>query len=109
MPGTSGLLSPFGKMDGMYFDASNEPDDFFYQLNKDLEKIYDEKGIAYIKLNFDNKDDFYNALVQMQEFTSDNVRISGTSREGEYEIVLDKDIELDNDESDEVSESSDEE
>ena len=91
MPGTSGLLSPFSDMKGLYFDESEEPDDFLFRLNKDLEKIYDKKGINYIKLDFENKDDFYSALVDMQKFNRENIRVSGTSREGHYEVVIDKD------------------
>lgn len=82
-------------MDGMYFDETDEPDDFAFQLAKDLERIYEKKGITYIKLNFENKDDFYNALVSMQKFSNDNVTLYGTSREGHYEIVVDTDEELD--------------
>ena len=91
MPGTSGLLSPFSDMKGLYFDEAEEPDDFLFRLNKDLEKIYDKKGINYIKLDFENKDDFYSALVDMQKFNRVNIRVSGTSREGLYEVVIDKD------------------
>jgi hypothetical protein len=90
-PGTSGLLSPFSDMNGLYFDDDNEPDDFGYRLNKDLEDIFKEKGVQFIKLDFDNKDDYYNALVSMQKFTNDNINVSGTSREGHYEIVVDSD------------------
>ena len=43
----------------MYFNPEDEVDDFEYRLSKDLERIYKEKGITYIKLDFDNKDDYY--------------------------------------------------
>lgn len=90
-PGTSGLLSPFTDMEGLYFDEKDEPDDFSFRLNKDLEKICDDKNIQFIKLDFDDKDDYYNTLVALQKFTNDSISISGTSREGHYEIVVDKD------------------
>lgn len=95
MPGTSGLLSPFSNIDGLYFDNSDEPDDFAYQLAKDLEKKYEGQNIEYVKLDFESKDDFYNALMSMKKFTEDNVSVLGTSREGHYEIVVEADKELD--------------
>ena len=91
MPGTSGLLSPFSDINGLYFNPDDEVDDFEYRLSKDLERIYKEKGITYIKLDFDNKDDYYNTLVAMQKYANDNISVSGTSREGHYEVVIDND------------------
>lgn len=87
-------------MEGLYFDNSNEPDDFLFKLNKDLEEIYKKKNINFIKLDFENKDDYYNTLLAMQKFTSDNINVSGTSREGHYEIVID------NEESDDETETN---
>ena len=89
-PGTSGVLSPFTDIDGLYFDNSEEPDDFAYRLSQDLERILKEKDIQYIKFDFESKDDFFNILTKMKEFTNENVRVSGTSREGHYEIVVDE-------------------
>lgn len=111
-PGTSGVLSAFTDMEGLYFDNSEEPDDFSYRLNKDLERIFKEKGIEYIKFDFEDKDDYYNALVSMQNYVHDNIRLSGTSREGHYEIVVDEDVEAldetDNDENTSKEDSNEE-
>lgn len=76
-------------MTSFYFDNSEEPDDFLFKLNNDLENICTEKGVNFIKLDFEDKDDYYNTLIAMQKFTSDNIRVSGTSREGHYEVVID--------------------
>ena len=89
------MLSPFSNINGLYFDNTDEPDDFAYQLAKDLEKKYEGKNIEYVKLDFESKDDFYNALMSMKKFTEDNVKVSGTSREGHYEIVIEEDKLLD--------------
>ena len=100
MPGTSGLLSPFAKIDGLYFNNDDEPDDFYYQLTKDLEKKYAEKGITYIKCDFESANDFYNALKDMEKYSESNITCYGTSREGHYEIVINEDTDMDDNQKD---------
>ena len=103
MPGTSGLLSPFSDIDGLYFNPEDEVDDFEYKLSQDLERIYKEKGITYIKLDFDNKDDYYKALSDMGKVTTEGIKMYGTSRENHYEIIFDTEDEEEEDQnSDEV-------
>lgn len=106
LPGTSGLLSPFSDIKGLYFDENNEPDDFSFRLNKDLEKICNDKNIHFIKLDFDNKDDYYNTLVAMQKYANDNISVSGTSREGHYEVVIDNDENTEDDNETMISEDN---
>jgi hypothetical protein len=100
-PGLSGLISPFNNMKGQYFDDNNEPDDFGYLLYKDLEAICEHKGVSYIKLNVDNKDDYYNLLQTMENYTDENMIVSGTSREGFYEIIMEESIDTDKEEDEE--------
>lgn len=92
-PGLSGVISPFTKMDSMYFDSSDEPDEFAFELKKEIEKIWDKKGVPYIKLCFDNKDDYYDALMALEKCTDDNVKISGTSKEGQYDVIIEEESE----------------
>lgn len=94
-PGTSGLLSPFAKIDGLYFNKDAEPSEFYFNLMKDLEKKWDEKGYKYIKMNFENPIDFYNALYAARKFTSDRIKAYGTSVEDQYEIVINEDSDMD--------------
>ena len=47
MPGTSGVLSPFGKINGLYFNDSREPDDYMYNFKQDISKIMKEDGVEY--------------------------------------------------------------
>lgn len=94
-PGTSGLLSPFAKIDGLYFNNEDEPFNFYYSLMKDLEKKYENTDITYIKCEFDNEKDFYDALKDMDNFIMDNVKVSGTSREGHYEMIINEDMDMD--------------
>ena len=89
-PGTSGLISPFGDISGFYFDDSEEKNNFTYLFQKDLaeELKKSNPNIVYIKLDFDSETDFYNALLDMQKYIKDNVKMFGTSREGHYEILI---------------------
>ena len=94
-PGTSGLLSPFANIDGLYFDSSDEPDDFYYQLVQDLKKKHQDDDVHYICCEYDNATDFYNGLKEMQRYTDENITVSGTSREGVYEIIINEDSDMD--------------
>lgn len=98
-PGTSGLLSPFAKIDGLYFDSSDEPDSFYYELVKDLEKKFEGTNIRYIHAEYENPQDYYNALKAMEKYTNENVKMYGTSREGVYDFEIHEDIDMDEDKS----------
>lgn len=102
-PGLSGVISPFTKMESLYFDNSDEPDGLAYELVKDLEQIWDEHGKPYVKLEFDNKDDYYNTIMSLDKYSNDNITISGTSRKGQYEIIVE------NDDTDDTAEQAEEE
>ena len=43
-PGRNGLLSPWGKIKGLYFDDSMETGNFFWNLQHDLQEYYASKG-----------------------------------------------------------------
>ena len=107
-PGTSGVLSPFTDIEGFYFDNSEEPDDFAFKLSKDLERIFKEKGIEYVKFDFESKDDYFNAIMSLNKYVEDNVRVSGTSREGHYEIIVDENVDA-LDDTNETAENNSEE
>ena len=108
LPGTSGVLSPFTDIEGFYFDNSEEPDDFAFKLSKDLERIFKEKGIEYVKFDFESKDDYFNAIMSLNKYVEDNVRVSGTSREGHYEIIVDENVDA-LDDTNETTENNSEE
>ena len=108
LPGTSGVLSPFTDIEGFYFDNSEEPDDFAFKLSKDLERIFKEKGIEYVKFDFESKDDYFNAIMSLNKYVEDNVRVSGTSREGHYEIIVDENVDA-LDDTNETAENNSEE
>lgn len=45
-------------------------------------------------IEFTEKEDYYNTLNKLREFTENNVRVSGTSRSNEMEIVLEKEEDM---------------
>lgn len=47
-----------------------------------------------IIIDFTEKEDYYNTLNKLREFTENNVRVSGTSRSNEMEIVLEKEEDM---------------
>ena len=102
----AGLLSPFGNIDGLYFNASNEKDNFTYEFQKDLAEISDKMGIQYIKMDFDSENDFYTALLDMQKYTTDNTKLYGTSKDGHYEVVIESEKSDDDDEEEETTTTS---
>jgi hypothetical protein len=87
-PGLSGLISPFNDMKSQYFDDSLEPDNFAYLLSKDLEEICEKEGVIYVKIDTEDEEKYYDILQNMEKYTSDNIKVSGTSREGFYEVIV---------------------
>ena len=87
-PGRNGLLSPWGNIKGLYFNDSAEVGDFLYNLQEDLKAYYDKKGTPFICLQFDNPEDYYAMMYELQQ-ENDNMKCYGTSREGHMEIVVD--------------------
>ena len=96
MPGTSGILTPFGKIDGLYFDNSKEPNDFEYNFKKDLEKITSDDGYEHIGLKADNKEEYYEALDKILEFNKDIITIERKLKE-EQDIIQEEFKGLDSD------------
>jgi hypothetical protein len=95
MPGTSGQISQFCDLKSFYFDDSPEPDRFYYDSVMELKKKAEAEGRHWIGITFDNPEDFYAALVSMEKFTNDNIQISGTSKEGSYDMVVSDAVDLD--------------
>ena len=73
-------------MKGLYFDDSDEPDDFSYQLDQDLQKIMKEKGEIYITVDCKDKNEYFDTLMKLQDINS-QITYKGESKTGNYEIV----------------------
>jgi hypothetical protein len=97
------LLSPFGNIDGLYFDGSDEKNNFTYEFQKDLAEISKDMGIQYIKMDFDSENDFYTALMEMQEYATENTKLYGTSKDGHFEVVIESEKSDDDDEDEEAT------
>lgn len=96
LPGTSGLLTPYSKMDGLYFDDSMEPDDSIFDLKRSIEKIAEQKGVTFIKIDFETKEDYYEAMNNLRSFNNENIHVYSTSREDDLSIIVEPDADLDN-------------
>lgn len=96
-PGTSGVLSPFGKIDGLYFNESKEPDDCEFLLKQDISKLMEDESITYIQIKMDDKKDYYRLLDKLSEFNKNSIIVSGTSRNAET-IIIEKELDEDADE-----------
>lgn len=95
MPGTSGVLSPYSKMDGLCFDGSPEPDDFMWLFHNAVKEVAKKRGITLITMDFDTKEDYYNALDELQGFVDDHVKITTTSKANDMSISIEPMIDLD--------------
>ena len=94
MPGTSGVLSPFGKIDGLYFNNSREPDDFMFDFKKDIKKIMDEDDVDYLEIKVDNKDDYYKLLSELSNFNDNAITVNGTSKDV-YTVIVENEEDVD--------------
>ena len=94
MPGTSGVLSPFGKIDGLYFNNSREPDDFMFDCKKDIKKIMDEDNVDYLEIKVDNKDDYYKLLSELSNFNDNAITVNGTSKDV-YTVIVENEEDVD--------------
>ena len=94
MPGTSGVLSPFGKIDGLYFNNSREPDDFMFDFKKDIKKIMDDEDVEYLEIKVDNKDDYYKVLSELSNFNDNAITVNGTSKDV-YTVIVENEEDVD--------------
>lgn len=93
-PGTSGTLVPYSDMNSFYFDDNNEPENFGIEFIKDMENILNEDGISAIKISFENKEDYFSILNNLHLFINDGIKVSCTSREHNYDVILEDDEDM---------------
>lgn len=94
-PGTSGLLTPYSKMDGLYFDGGMEPDNFLFEFKKRVKDTIKNKGAKYITVDFSNKEDYYAMMNAMQTFNDEQLSVITTSDENDLRIIVMDEIDLD--------------
>ena len=81
-PGRSALLSPWCKIDGFYFDHSNEEDKFMFEFKQDLEEREWEKGETGSRLDVDSKDKkrYFEVLNKCADINS-SIQVYGVSND----------------------------
>lgn len=89
MPGTSGILSPFTDMKSLYFDSSDEPDQFIFDFMTDINKKLESEGIECVQVQFTDKDDYYRIMNHAREFSENNFKVYGVSKDSP-EIIFEK-------------------
>lgn len=67
-PGTSGIITPFCKTDGLFFDDSYEPEEFKFQFEKDVND-YRKKNSnnLFIDIDCDNITDYFKQQEKFRE------------------------------------------
>jgi len=88
-PGTSAILTPFCKTDGLYFDGINEPEEFKYNFDKDVDNYFTHKfnGLN-ISPSFDSVKDYYDATLNMMEMNK-NLTVEKKKKENKmYNIII---------------------
>jgi len=61
MPGTSAVLTPFCKTDGLYFNGENDPESFKYNFDKDIMETISDNGDLPIKVtpSFNSVEEYF--------------------------------------------------
>ena len=91
----AGLITPFVKMDGLYFDGSPEPNNFYYDLIMREKRRAKKHGQTFVMPNVHDQEEFYDALYEMEKYTNENAKMYETSKEGEYEIFVHDEVDID--------------
>ena len=60
MPGTSAVLTPFCKTDGLYFNGNNDPEDFKYIYDKDIVDTFKKDTEITVTPTFGSVEDYFN-------------------------------------------------
>ena len=68
MPGTTGVLTPMCKTNGLYFTEVEEPEDFIYEFDKEqYEKFNDIDSDGFIDISRLGMNEYYDTLQSMSE------------------------------------------
>lgn len=94
------MLTAYSKMDGLYFDDSMEPDDSIFDLKRAIEKVAEQKEVSFIKIDFEKKEDYYEAMNLLRNFNNEQIHVHSTSRDDDLSVVIESDADLDTREKD---------
>ena len=79
LPGTSGLLSPYNKMKGLYFNDDNEPDDFLLEFKKSIKELAEKDGKYFIDISYDDRETYDEIMDKIVVFNNNKIKVFGTS------------------------------
>lgn len=77
-------------MKSLYFDDSDEPDSYRFEFMEYMKSILKQEGVTGIILDFDSKQDWYKTMNAAREFAENGIKVSCTSRENNYDVVLEE-------------------
>lgn len=80
-PGTSGILSPFSKIDGLYFNMDGEPDSSIIEFIRDVNKVIKKNGYECLEVEFESKEEYYEVMNYVDKFLDDDIRVFGVDRD----------------------------
>lgn len=66
-PGLSGLISPFAKTHGLYFDRTNEPENQEFEINQELVKESEKEGKLVVYIGGNDAMKYYEAKYTMMK------------------------------------------
>ena len=79
-PGTSGILSPFSKIKGLYFNNDGEPDTMLIAFVKDVNRMLKQEGYTVLEIEFDSPDEYYDIMNYVEYFLDNEIRVYGVDR-----------------------------
>lgn len=80
-PGTSGILSPFSKIKGLYFNNDGEPDFFLTEFVKDINRLIKKEGHECIEIEFETKEEYYEIMNYVEHFLDNDIVAYGVFRD----------------------------
>ena len=85
------MLSPFGPIQGLYFNNNPEPDDYEYDFKKDIDNIMDnmcnKNNIDYITIKASDKKTYYNILDELLKFNKNAIKVYSVSNDDDVIII----------------------
>ena len=91
------MLSPWSRMEGLYFDETKEEDHFMYDFKKDMDDYewehQDPDGKIHLRINPKDAEDYYRVLNNLAEINDGiNVYMNATNEDN---IIIEKSEDVD--------------
>ena len=89
-PGMGGSLSPYTRMDSLYFDNSNYENELHFRLADYIKQMELDDDAESLYINCKTEEDYNKALDTISKATEERIKVYGTSR-NPLEIIVEKD------------------